>query len=563
MNHCFRAAMLLLIVSQSSAFAQTFTISSRAYSVQETEGTLDLQITRTGSLSTTGSVDVFLFPYGTAATPGVDYQSVGSVSFAPGQSTATAAIPIIDDNIGESDETFGVVLRRNNGYGVIGLESYGLVTIRDDEIPSSAPLATPPGPAPMLEGNILCYFGTPYDDDIFWNRVLTPELSSYPFYFPTAMDMDSPEFIVLGGRGDDRLTCCLDETKALPLHFDGEQGFNNQLVLKLDSVRDTNTLTICENELSMISERAAGTVRGVNYPASTWTATAENLQVFDVCVQTGGSFGDGEDAVFIKDTGGDDDLVIGPNGSRLVGTNYDVSTCGFDKTVVYGSTGNDVACFEGTAGDDEYTAKPSYSRLTGTRPNPFNNNLNNTDFVNYVAGFDKTVAKGRGGQDVAYISGSNQADDYVGTPAYGELNGPGYCLRANDFDDVVVFGGGGGDEGCLYDSAGDDIFVGRRSSSAIFDVNRTYSHTLKGNFDKVKGVSDAGGDDQAQLYDTHGSDTLIALPTLARLLTPKNFEACAEGFSEVLAISNSGGFDVVQQSTGLWYAFRKIGNWNY
>lgn len=566
--------LLFVISSQTTAFAQTITIGSRVYEAQESDGQFLLNVTRS-SAADAGAVRVGVFPYGTAVgaaevgtanadvLPGAgvdDGLTYVDVFFVPGQSTATATIPLVNDNA-PGDKTFGVVLRRSGAYGQIGLMGYGIVTVRDDEEPSIAPPLSPPGPAPQLEGNILCIFGTPYDDEMYWDRIITPALSSYALFLPTAADMLSPELIALGGEGNDCFTCIALEPTPLPVYFDGEQGTDNKIVLISDSVRDTNTATICQGEVSLISQREAGTVGGISYPAATWMAEAENVQVINVSVQVGGGFGDGMDIAFLKDSAGDDCLTTTPDATVLTGTGYESIASGFDRTVTYGSTGFDKATIKGNSGDDEFTGKPTFSRMLGDRPNPFNNGLNNTDYDTYVSGFDKVTADGCDGQDIAYLSGTNQAENYVGTATYGELTRGTNCLRAEDFDDVVVFGGGGGDKATLFDSTGDDIFVGRRENSAIFDVNRNYSHTVK-TFANVCGVSDAGGNDEAQLYDTHGSDKVTAEARIATLTTPKSFTASAEGFSRVLAISNQGGNDKIEQNQGLYYFFQRLGNWN-
>lgn len=571
MIHRLWACFLLLVCSQSQVFAQTFTISSQTFVVSETAGALNLQVTRTGLISEAGSVNVMVFPYGfNSATveAGGEVQAPGIVEFAAGQAVATAVIPIANDSETEGDETFGIVLRRESAYGKIGLSSYALVTIRDDESPASTVVKSPPGPPSedpvMLEGDIMCLFGTPYDDYMYWNRILTPVLSPTPFFFPTAIDMCSPKMIALGGRGEDTFTYSGGEYSPLPLCFDGEQGVSNKIVVRSNSARDTNTAYYCTDEVWFVSQREAGTVGNVSYPASSWTVDAENVQVIDICVQVGGGFGDGKDVAFFKDTAGDDCLVADANKAVLTGAGYENIAKGFDKTVVYGTTGFDKATFNGSVDDEEFTAKPKFARMTGVRANPFNNGLNNTDYDNYVQCFDKVIGNSAGGDDVAYLSGSNQPDDYVGTPEYGELNGVNagldYCLRANGFLDTVVFGGGPCDVATLYDSDNDDIFVGRRGNSAIFDIDRNYSHTVKG-FSQVDGISDAGGNDEAQLYDTHGSDRITAEPRVATLLTVKKFTASATGFDRVLAISNQGGNDTIDQSRGLWYFFRRIGNW--
>lgn len=71
----------------------------------EGDGAAIFTVTRTGPLSDAESVD-----YATAdgtATAGVDYTATsGTLSFAPGQATATVSVPLLDDDVHEGDETF-------------------------------------------------------------------------------------------------------------------------------------------------------------------------------------------------------------------------------------------------------------------------------------------------------------------------------------------------------------------------------------------------------------------------------------------------------------------------
>ena len=65
-------------------------------------------------------------------TAGADYTRVVSqtVTFAAGEATASASIPITDDNILESDETFIVSLIPNPNVIIV---RNGSVTIQDDD----------------------------------------------------------------------------------------------------------------------------------------------------------------------------------------------------------------------------------------------------------------------------------------------------------------------------------------------------------------------------------------------------------------------------------------------
>jgi hypothetical protein len=81
------------------------------------------------SLSTTISYSTFR---GTAFA-GADYQETsGSVTFAPGETVKTFAVPVIGDTLGERDETFNVTITGGAGFPVIADES-GVGTIVDND----------------------------------------------------------------------------------------------------------------------------------------------------------------------------------------------------------------------------------------------------------------------------------------------------------------------------------------------------------------------------------------------------------------------------------------------
>ena len=71
---------------------------------------------------------------GRQATAGEDYQPVsGTITFAPGQTTATIAVPIQDDGMREAAETFIVSLSEASAGWWTGDTGTATVTIRDND----------------------------------------------------------------------------------------------------------------------------------------------------------------------------------------------------------------------------------------------------------------------------------------------------------------------------------------------------------------------------------------------------------------------------------------------
>src|SRR6185369_6976642 len=122
------------------------------YLVGEGDGHITITVTRTGDTSGGASVDyrttdTDTFTVNCAAKQGQAYgrcdfaMVVGTASFAPGETSKTFAVPIIDDSYAEGVETFSVVLSNPSG-ATLGSTSTASVSITDNE--------TSDGPNPIL-----------------------------------------------------------------------------------------------------------------------------------------------------------------------------------------------------------------------------------------------------------------------------------------------------------------------------------------------------------------------------------------------------------------------------
>jgi hypothetical protein len=106
-------------------------ISVGDVSVRESATQASVTLTRTGATSTAASVSMTT-TNGTA-TAGADYTALSSTtaSFAAGQARVTVAVPILEDTLGEPDETFNVRLTSPTDATVS--DDTGVVTITDDD----------------------------------------------------------------------------------------------------------------------------------------------------------------------------------------------------------------------------------------------------------------------------------------------------------------------------------------------------------------------------------------------------------------------------------------------
>jgi hypothetical protein len=134
--------------------APTIKFSSANFSVNEGAGHATITVTRTGDTSGSSSVD-----YKTIDDPApvrcdvinhtayarCDYATtLDTLTFAPGETSKTFAIPIIDDSYAEGDETFQIALSNPVGAS-LGSPTTATVTINDNDVAN--------GPNPILLTN--------------------------------------------------------------------------------------------------------------------------------------------------------------------------------------------------------------------------------------------------------------------------------------------------------------------------------------------------------------------------------------------------------------------------
>lgn len=122
--------------------ASVIQFSASAYSVNESSGSVTITVTRTGGTSVSTTVH-FATANVTASSPG-DYNGMsGTMTFAPGESSKSFNVSIIDDAVKESTETFNVILR-NASNGSLGSPSVATVSILDTDNRSRRPRVVTP-----------------------------------------------------------------------------------------------------------------------------------------------------------------------------------------------------------------------------------------------------------------------------------------------------------------------------------------------------------------------------------------------------------------------------------
>jgi hypothetical protein len=120
------------LVSASTSLSTGVGFSLAANSVFESTASASVTVTRSGDTSGTTTVDYATS--GDTATAGTDYTTVsGTLTFAPGETSKTITIPIINDNVYEGNETFAITLSNVTGGGVLVSPTTTTVTIQDNE----------------------------------------------------------------------------------------------------------------------------------------------------------------------------------------------------------------------------------------------------------------------------------------------------------------------------------------------------------------------------------------------------------------------------------------------
>ncbi len=114
-------------------------LSGNAYSVAESDGAA--MITATLSVTSALMVTANYTVGGGTALAGSDYvTSTGALTFTPGVTNTTLAVPITDDTLDEADETFILALS-SPANAALGIPNTTTLTIRDNDPPPAAQLS--------------------------------------------------------------------------------------------------------------------------------------------------------------------------------------------------------------------------------------------------------------------------------------------------------------------------------------------------------------------------------------------------------------------------------------
>lgn len=123
----------------------TIQLSQSSFSVNESAATLSVDVTRSGDTSSVATVNygtsdaagsAACSTIGTTASSRCDYlTTVGTLTFAAGETAKTIAIPIVDDVLTENPETFTITLSAPTG-ATLGATAIATITINDGGVES-------------------------------------------------------------------------------------------------------------------------------------------------------------------------------------------------------------------------------------------------------------------------------------------------------------------------------------------------------------------------------------------------------------------------------------------
>lgn len=129
------------LVSANGTVPTALQLGSQTYSSNESSGILPVTVVRSGGLTGTTTIG-FATADGTA-TAGTDYTATsGTLTFAPGETSKTINIPIINDNVYEGTEIFNFLLSNPGGDGTVEIQTpnTSVLTIVDND---SQPFTSP------------------------------------------------------------------------------------------------------------------------------------------------------------------------------------------------------------------------------------------------------------------------------------------------------------------------------------------------------------------------------------------------------------------------------------
>ena len=443
-----------------------------------------------------------------AATPGDDYTPLpGSVTFNPGQTSATISVIPVDDDIVEEDEAVIVTLADSPDYFLGNMITDTVFIIDNDTTPPpptptpptptpptptpptptpEPPTPTPPTPTPTPTPDEIPFLPTPTNNPPEVAQAI-PDLNGifdnlfrYPVPDTTFSDPDSGDILTLSAT--------LDDGSPLPdwLSFNPETrsfvGFptrDNEGVLAVrlkatdsqgNMVEDIFNLTISSNCSGIILptvslNNTVDTLNGTNGD-DTLVGDANNNQINGLA---------GDDWLFGNE--GNDNIVGGPGNDFISGNQgndviigeegNDTIFGGQDNDVLFGDQGEDILV--GNLGDDIIFGGQQNDFLSGEQGNDLLSGDRGDDLI-YGGRDDDTLLGGPGNDTLSGDLGNDILDG--GADNDSLMGGSGNDLLNGCIGDDTLFGGAGDDT--LTGGIGSDIFILSRGAGSNLITDFTF-----------------------------------------------------------------------------------------
>jgi glucose/arabinose dehydrogenase len=134
-NNYYGTFQGIVEINANTPKAGTIGLETSNYQIAETGGKANVVILRQGGSD--GTVTVDYRTVDASAKAGSDYQAVsGRVTFAPGETRKSIAIPILDDKLAEGNEEFNLTIDNVLGGATLLAPRTATITIKDDEAPT-------------------------------------------------------------------------------------------------------------------------------------------------------------------------------------------------------------------------------------------------------------------------------------------------------------------------------------------------------------------------------------------------------------------------------------------
>ncbi len=257
-------------------------------------------------------------------------------------------------------------------------------------------------------------------------------------------------------------------------------------------------------------------------------------------------------------------FVGDPGGSTFKSSGLSLTLNSFPQVYAVGAAdGTDTMTLHTQGGS--FVGQPSFSYVSGT--------FDGASFLIGAAYAANVTAQATNATDQAFFY-SYAADTFNGTQGTGLLTGSAaafanfatFVSQATGFQSMSVLESGAGTDLANLTAPANSTFseTATASTLAVSGVTVVTVNTFFSSNGALVAVPSkititGNGSDTANLYDSPGVNTLVAIGNNATLTTPVNTVAVTR-FSKVNAFQQSGTSDTVHQQT-VDYALQTIGNW--